>query len=1564
MSSFSCFVVGNGVLTLNCLEILLRKNCQVLGVYSTDNSLQKWSEEHKITHTASRTIFHKTLLGFGYDYLFSINNIQWIIPEDVIAGAKKATINYHDAPLPKYAGLYATTWALLNGETEYAVTWHEVSAEIDAGRIFKQTSVPILADDTVFNLNLRCFDAAVNSFGELVEELVIDVAKPYPQDLSQRSYFSPSDRPEAASVISYDVSSKDICNLVKALDFGPTHNELGLPKTWLPGGVIVVGAARSIASDYGTPGQVLKLDDQGMCVATIDGAVQLSGFSTLNGKDISLAQLQADYGVRVSDILPTINTKIRKAITERNAVLCRHEPAWAKRLMQLAAFRHPYLRLATSGQKPDISMHRYSILSLTAQVTAKSLLSMFAAYCARLTTETEFDLGLQTDAQRSIAPEIFAQRVPIPVQTQVNESFHDFQRRFEIALDDTARLGSFRHTLLRRYPQLHGDGNGGGDDNFLPVAIALVASPDQLDWHSLGASIALVAYEDGTLPELVHTGSLNNTDSKAIVQQLQTLITACIEDPQQSLHQLPLLSIAQQQRILVDWNDTAEPFPTDKCIHDLFAKQVERTPDAVAVAFQDRELTYRELNTQANQLAHYLQLQGVGPDVIVGLQIERSLEMMIGLLAIHKAGGAYLPLDPDFPADRLAFMVEDSQAIVILTQAKLAPDPRLLQEVGDLKIIPIDTLWAEISQQPTTNPHSGVKPENLSYVIYTSGSTGKPKGVMVEHRNVANFFTGMDAVIDHEPPGVWLAVTSLSFDISVLELFWTLARGFKVVIYNPKQERQQSKSQQPIAVNKLQHTDFSIFYFSSHEQGQDAAEKYRLLFEGAKFADANGFKAVWTPERHFHAFGGLFPNPVVSSAAIATTTKNIQIRAGSCVSPLHNTVRLTEDWSLVDNFSHGRVGISFGAGWQPNDFILSPQTFENRKEIMFQQIEEVQALWRGETLPYPNGKGEIIEVQTLPRPIQPTLPVWITAAGNPETFQMAGARGFNILTHLLGQSLDELAAKIATYRQAYTETGHSGAGIVSLMIHTFVGASDDIVKEIVRQPMRQYLASSLDLIKLAAWSFPTFKQKTTNDKGQFAVSHLSDPDMAEVLDFSFERYFETSGLFGTVDTCLQMVDRIKAIGVNEIACLIDYGVDTDTVLSQLPLLNELKTRANYQEREQGIGNREEGTGNREQGKIESIADLIKRHQVTHLQCTPSMAGLLMAETANHEAMGQLRQMMVGGEALTEALANQLQQIIPGQIHNLYGPTETTIWSTTHTLAEVDGIVPLGRPIANTELYILDKNQQPVPVGVPGELYIGGKGVTRGYLHRPKLTQERFVPNPFSNDATARLYRTGDLVRYQRDGNVEFLGRMDFQVKVRGHRIELGEIETILSRHEAVREAVIILREDIPGDQRLVAYLLPQPGLQPSPATMRAYLLSLLPEYMVPSNFVVLEKFPLTPNHKVDRKALPAPLLVVQAEDSVNTTIPKNDIEQTLMEIWQKVLQIPQVGTQDNFFHLGGNSLVAVRLIKEVLSAFNVDLPLISLFESPTIADLAKQISALNFANKSHDLQVDLMAISR
>ncbi|BAY07129.1 MupA/Atu3671 family FMN-dependent luciferase-like monooxygenase [Calothrix sp. NIES-2098] len=1524
ISSLSCFVVGDGVLPLSCLEILLQKGWQVLGIYSMDNSLQKWAQEHGINHAASRTDFNAQLLSNQYDYLFSINNVKWIIPADVIAQARKATINYHDSPLPKYAGLYATSWALLNGETNHAVTWHEVTCEIDAGRILKQQEVPILADDTVFMLNTRCFDAAVKSFDELVTELATDKVQPYPQDLSQRSYFGLSDRPPSAGIISFDDSSKDICNLVRALEFGPVANQLGVAKLWLPGGVVAVGSARLTKTSQGIPGQVLNLDADGLHVATVDGAVQLSKFATLNGKELSVDNLSEDYGVVVGNVLPVIDAATKDAISQRNAAICRYETTWAERLKTLAPFQHPYLPVELSSQTGDSPLHRYSISLPTPQLEPKSLLTMFAAYCARLTTEAEFDLGLQTNAQRSIAPEIFAQRVPIRIQVQPEESFDRFQERLTVDLDRTSRLGSFRNSLLRRYPELQAN----SQNHFLPVAIALVPSPDRLDWQHLNATIALVAYEDGSLPEVVHTGAINDFYSQAIAQQLQSLIAACIEHPQQPLAQLPLLSAAEQQQILVEWNQTAQPFPSYLCIHELFEQQAAKTPDAIAVVFGAQQLTYRELNEKANQLAHYLRLCGVGPDVLVGLHVERSLEMIIALQGIHKAGGAYLPLDPDFPHDRLAFMLQDSQTPVIVTQQKLISN---LQVERDVRIVPIDTMWSEIAQQPTSNPHSGVKPENLSYIIYTSGSTGKPKGVMVEHRNVVNFFTGMDDVIDRDPLGVWLAVTSLSFDISVLELFWTLARGFKVVIYNPKAERARSTSQKLKLQHESKTIDFSLFYFSSHEQGEDAAAKYRLLFEGSKFADRNGFTAIWTPERHFHAFGGLFPNPALTSAAIATVTNQIQIRAGSCVSPLHSPVRIAEDWSVVDNFSRGRVGISFAAGWQPNDFVLRPETFENRKDIMFQQIEEVRALWRGETVNYPNGKGEMVAVQTLPRPIQPELPIWITAASNPETFQMAGAKGYHILTHLLGQSLEELAAKIAIYRQAWAENGHPGKGTVTLMLHTFVGENDDAVKEIVRQPMRHYLASSLDLIKKAAWSFPTFKQKTTNDNGQFSVSHLSDRDKDEVLDFSFERYFETSGLFGTIETCLQMVDRIKGIDVDEISCLIDYGVETEKVLAQLPLLNQVKAQANGQ------------AGNPEQTQDYSIADLIKQHQATHLQCTPSMASMLIADSTAREAIRQIKTMMVGGEAFTEALAEQLKQIIPGQIHNMYGPTETTIWSTTHTLTEVNGVVPIGRAIANTELYILDKHRQPVPVGMAGELLIGGKGVTRGYLNRPELTQERFIPNPFNNNPEDRLYRTGDLVRYRMDGNLEFLGRIDFQVKVRGYRIELGEIETILSRHEAVREAVIVVREDVPGDKRLVAYILPQPGNQPAHATLREYLLSQLPEYMVPSNFVVLEAFPLTPNNKVDRKALPAPIAVLQDSEPVRTTMPQTEIEQTLTEIWQKVLQVSQVGIKDNFFDLGGNSLVAVTLMSEIRSAFNVNLPLISLFRSPTIPGIAKEI---------------------
>ena len=295
-------------------------------------------------------------------------------------------------------------------------------------------------------------------------------------------------------------------------------------------------------------------------------------------------------------------------------------------------------------------------------------------------------------------------------------------------------------------------------------------------------------------------------------------------------------------------------------------------------------------------------------------------------------------------------------------------------------VVCLDSTSSEFQEE--ANLSSGVTPANLAYVIYTSGSTGKPKGVMIAHRNVVNFFTGMDQSIGGAGPGVWLAVTSISFDISVLELFWTLCRGFTVVIY--KDELRRADRPPESAGGRKKKMDFSLLYFASDE-GQDAGNRYRLLLEGAKFADQHNFDAVWTPERHFHAFGGLYPNPSVTSAAVAAVTERIQIRAGSVVLPLQNPIRVAEEWAVVDNLSRGRVGISFASGWQINDFVLAPQNYSARKDVMLRDLETVRRLWRGETLSFPGVDGKPVPVRILPRPVQPELPIWVTATGNPET---------------------------------------------------------------------------------------------------------------------------------------------------------------------------------------------------------------------------------------------------------------------------------------------------------------------------------------------------------------------------------------------------------------------------------------------------------------------------------------------------------------------------------------------------------------------------------------------------
>ena len=995
-----------------------------------------------------------------------------------------------------------------------------------------------------------------------------------------------------------------------------------------------------------------------------------------------------------------------------------------------------------------------------------------------------------------------------------------------------------------------------------------------------------------------------------LVERLRVLLEAVAANPEQPISALPLLPEAERHRMLVDWNASRTESP-DACIHALVAAQVERTPDAVAVVCGSTSLSYRELDQRANAVAWRLRAQGVGPECVVGFCADRSVDLVVGLLGILKAGGAYLPLDPSYPEARLALMLEDSGASVVLVHRHLAG----ALPFGGRTVVLLDT--SEGAASAAHAPATNVGPENLAYVLYTSGSTGQPKGVLVPHRNVANFFTGMDGRVG-ATPGTWLSVTSVSFDISVLELLWTLARGFKVVVQG-EQGALGAGARRPVRSRKKP-LGFSLFYFAADE-GAPGAERYRLLLEGARFADRHGFEAVWTPERHLHAFGGLYPNPSVTGAAIAAITERVAIRAGSVVLPLHHPVRVAEEWSLVDNLSKGRVGISVAPGWHSDDFVLAPDKYAERRERSRQDLDTVRRLWRGETLRFPNGTGAPVDVRLRPSPVQRELPVWLTAAGNPDTFREAGRLGAGVLTHLLGQRWDELEERISLYREAWREAGHPGEGHVTLMLHTFVGHDVAHVREVVEGPLRRYLSNSADLMRGLGRTLGV----------DLDPASVRPEDLDALVGRAFGRFFEGAGLFGTPRTCREQVARIEALGVDEVACLIDFGVDVDAVLASLPALDAVRQRCERDFQLQSDGE-------------DSVPSQLRRHGVTHLQCTPSLAQALLLEPGAQGALSGLERLLVGGEALPTELAARLRDTVGGALLNMYGPTETTIWSSTHSVDGTSGPVPIGTPITNTSLYVLDDGLRPVPIGVPGDLYIGGAGVARGYHARPELTSERFLPDPWGAHAGARMYRTGDRVRWRAEGTVEFLGRADAQVKVRGFRVEPGEVESALVRHPEVSQAVVVARADVPGSARLVAYVVSRSPAGVSLEALREFARRSLPEHLVPSAVVSLAALPLTPNGKVDRKALPAPEAAVDVARR-EYVAPRTETERRVAELWATLLGVEHVGATDDFFALGGHSLLATRAASRIREAFGVDLPLRELFESATPAALGARIDA-------------------
>lgn len=666
--------------------------------------------------------------------------------------------------------------------------------------------------------------------------------------------------------------------------------------------------------------------------------------------------------------------------------------------------------------------------------------------------------------------------------------------------------------------------------------LTIVAVPDR-------EMLLKIAYDR----ELFAAGTIER-----MMGHLETLLSGMAADPEQLVTAVPLIPPDERQYLLTAWNALDERYAQSPCVHEWVAAQAARTPDATAVTFEDQRLTYRELDERANQLGHYLQTLSVGPDVMVALYLERSLEMIVGILGILKAGGAYVPMDPVYPAERLAFLVEDTQAPVLLTQQHMVAS---LPAVPKATVVRLDSDWETIAQQPTHAPGSDVGPANMAYVIYTSGSTGKPKGVMVTHANVVRLFTATERWYRFNASDVWTLFHSYAFDFSVWEIWGALFYGGRLVVV-------------PYLVSR------------SPEQF------YRLL-----------------------------------------------------------------------------------------------------------QDEQV----------------------------------------------------------------------------------------------TVLNQTPSAFRQLIRAEERVGMAKALAL-----------------------------------------RYV----IFGG-----------------------------------------------------------------EALELESLRPWYARH------------------------------------------GDQKPQLV-----NMYGITETTVHVTYRplTLQDIDDATGsvIGVPIPDLQVYILDQNLEPMPIGVPGEIHVGGDGVARGYRNRPELTQEKFIPNPFG---TGRLYRSGDLARYLPDGDIEYLGRIDHQIKIRGFRIELGEIESVLVQHPAVREAIVLAREDqpeagSPSHKRIVAYAVPVGSELPGVEELRSFMKQQIPEYMVPSVFVEMEALPLTAHGKIDRRALPVPDQV-RLELETQYVAPRSTAEETLANIWSKLLNVAQVGVHDNFFALGGDSILSIQVIDRAKQA-GLELTPRLVFEHPTIAELA------------------------
>lgn len=1154
-NKFSCLIVGSGTLPIRCAEILLRGGNEICAIASSDAEVKKWANENKISHLVPGANLAEQI-DQPFDYLFSIVN-EHILREDVLEFPRQMAINYHDAPLPRYAGTHATSWALMNGETSHGISWHVITDVVDAGDVLKQEIIEISKNDTALTLNTKCYEAAIKAFDELVDDLSNGKAVAKKQNLEERTFFPRFKRPANGGVISWNKPAAEISALVRALNFGNHPNPLGVPKFAVENDLFIVSELEILDTKAeSAPGTVNEIGENFLRISAADKQINLRKILSLDGQSVSTTDLAAKFELREGYQFADLNAETARRIEEIYKAVCKHELHWVKKFSALEPAVPPFANSTAASDSPNyqnapmpipVEVLAFLEKSPNKQKVTDFVLAAFGALLARLGGIDNFDVGYRDSKRQSeIAgvENLFAIQVPLRFNIDCLQNFTELSKNVEEEIASTTKHKTYAQDIIARFPQLRLES---GDQFDLPVAVAKVEKFDDYQPKDGNELTLLISETESECQWIYDQNRVDAENVERLISHFTTLLKSIAANPESQIAYLPLLTEKERHQLLVEWNETRADYPKDKCIHQLFEAQVNRTPDVIALIFGNQRLTYRELNQRANQLARHLQSLGVKAEDLVGICVERSVEMIVGILGILKAGGAYIPLDPAYPKDRLTYMLEDSRASVLLTQQRFVNE--LSQHQA--KIVCLDSDWTQIAKGTEENPVSATEQNNLAYVIYTSGSTGKPKGVAIEHRSAVAFLSWATSVFSREQLKGVLGSTSVCFDLSVYEMFAPLSCGGSII--------------------------------------------------------------------------------------------------------------------LVENILH---------------------------------------------LPTAPTANEVTLINTVP----------------------------SAITELL---------------------------------------------------------------------------------------------------------------------------RIKGVPAS------------------------------------------------------------------------------------------VRTVNLAGEPLKTSLVRQIYELENiKEVFDLYGPSEDTTYST-FTLRD-KGNATIGRPISNTQAFVLDRHFQPVPVGIPGELYLGGDGLARGYLNRQELTDERFIKNLFIDEPTARLYKTGDLVRYLPTGEIEYLGRIDNQVKIRGFRIELGEIEAMLLTHPEIRESAVIAREDTPGDKRLAAYFVLNQGQTVNINDVRNYLKVKLPDYMIPSAFVELDELPLTPNGKINRKALPAPTSTLSESDR-EFVAHRDDFESKLVKIWETLLGVQPIGVQDNFFELGGHSLQAVRMFAEVEETFGKNIPLATLFEAGTIEKLADILRQEGWAESESSL---------